>query len=80
MRNPTKLMIKVKGLEIVDMKKFLGARRKERAALVEVKNNSKSAELHTQQKFCQVERAQRTEGMEGRNEPEPMGNSATNGD
>ena len=73
-------MVKAKGLEIVDMKKFLEVRRKECAALVEVKNNSKSAELHTQQKFCQVERAQRTEGMEGRNEPEPMGNSATNGD
>ena len=73
-------MVKTKGLEITDMKSFLEGKRKERAALVKIENNSKSAELHTQQKFCQVERAQRTDGIRGRNELGAMGYSATNGD
>ena len=57
-RKPTKLMVKAKGLEITDMKKFLEGKRREHAALLEIENKSNSAELHTQQKFCKIQRTE----------------------
>ena len=39
MRIPTKLMVKVKGIEITDMKKFLESKRKNRAVLLDNKVN-----------------------------------------
>ena len=80
-RKLTKLMVKAKGLEITDMKKFLEGKRRDHAVLLENEQSKpNSAELHTQQKFCKIQRAQRTDGMRGRNELDAMGNSATNGD
>ena len=77
---PNKLMVKVKGIEITDMKKFLENKRKARAAqLGKVQNNSNSAKVHTQQEIWKFERAQRTDEMGGRVEQKAMGNSAANG-
>ena len=73
-------MVKVKGIEITDMKKFLENKRKARAAqLGKVQNNSNSAKVHTQEEICKFERAQRTDEMGGRVEQKAMGNSAANG-
>ena len=50
-RQPTKLMVKTKGIEITDMKEFLAKKRRKRAALFGNENfKSNLAELHTQQK------------------------------
>ena len=77
---PTKLMVKVKGIEITDMKKFLENKRKNRAALLgKNQNKPEPAELHTQQKNLEFHSAQRTDGMGGRVELVAMGNSAANG-
>ena len=80
-RHPPKLTIRTKGIEITDMKEFLAQKKRERAALFGKENfKSNLAELHTQQKKLQIQRAQRTDGRIGRDEPDAMGSSAANGD
>ena len=73
-------MVKVKEIEITDMKKFLENKRKDRAALLgKMQNKPNSAKVHTQQEIWKFERAQRTDEMGGRVEQNEMGNSAANG-
>ena len=73
-------MIKVKGIEITGMKKFLESKRRNRASLLDKKQSKPDlAELHTQKENLEFQRAQRTDGMGGRVEQITMGNSAANG-
>ena len=80
-RQPTKLMVKTKGIEITDMKEFLAKKRRKRAALFGNENfKSNLAELHTQQKKWQIQHAQTTDRKIGRDKPVTMGSSTANGD
>ena len=81
MRKPTKLMVKSRGIKTTDMKEFLERKKIEHAArLGEEQNKSNLAQLHTQLKNCDIQRAQRPEGIRGQPEIVARDSSAVKGD
>ena len=74
-------MVKTKGIEITDMKEFLAKKKIERAAqLGDEKIKPDSTELHTQLQNCDIQRAQRSDGISGRTEIVARESSAVKGD